>query len=71
MEVEVMATMYCQICDRYIDLDWDVDHEEFCLEEQERMAINFLSPSDKAKAKLEGQRATMGVADEPEDSEAE
>jgi hypothetical protein len=50
MEVEVMATMYCQICDRYIDLDWDVDHEEFCAEEQERMAINFLGPADKAKA---------------------
>jgi len=26
----VMACIYCQICDRYIDLDWDVDHEEDC-----------------------------------------
>jgi hypothetical protein len=42
--------MYCQICDRDIDLDRDVDHEEFCAEEQERMAINFLGPADKAKA---------------------
>jgi hypothetical protein len=45
--------MYCQSCDRWIDLDRDVDHEEFCAEEQERMAINFLGPSDRAKAKLE------------------
>jgi hypothetical protein len=45
--------MYCQICDQYIDLDREVDHEEFCAEEQERMAINFLGPADKAKAQLE------------------
>jgi len=25
-----MAVMYCEICDRYIDLDYDVEHEEFC-----------------------------------------
>ena len=25
-----MACIYCQICDRYVDLDWDVDHEEEC-----------------------------------------
>ncbi len=25
-----MACIYCQICDRLIDLDWDVDHEADC-----------------------------------------
>jgi hypothetical protein len=50
VEVVAMATMYCQICDRWIDLDKDVEHEEFCAEEQERLAVNFLGPSDKAKA---------------------
>ena len=25
-----MACIYCHICDRLIDLDWDVDHEEEC-----------------------------------------
>ena len=25
-----MAVTYCHTCDRLIDLDWDVDHEEEC-----------------------------------------
>ena len=25
-----MSVIYCQICDRYIDLDWNVEHEEDC-----------------------------------------
>jgi hypothetical protein len=37
VEVEVMATMYCQICDRWIDLDRDVEHEEHCAEDQAAM----------------------------------
>jgi hypothetical protein len=32
-----MACIYCHSCDRYIDLDWDVDHEEFCAEDQAAM----------------------------------
>ena len=32
-----MAVFYCQVCDRYIDLDWDVEHYDRCptLEEEE------------------------------------
>jgi hypothetical protein len=37
MEVEVMATMYCQSCDRWIDLDHDVEHEDHCAEDQAAM----------------------------------
>lgn len=25
-----MAAFYCQVCDRYIDLDWDVEHYDRC-----------------------------------------
>ncbi len=25
-----MAVFYCQVCDNYIDLDWDVEHYERC-----------------------------------------
>ena len=25
-----MACFYCQVCDRMIDLDWDVEHYERC-----------------------------------------
>jgi hypothetical protein len=32
-----MACIHCQSCDRLIDLDYDVDHEEFCAEDQEAM----------------------------------
>ena len=30
-----MACIYCQICDRLIDLDYDVDHEADCAWEAE------------------------------------
>ena len=25
-----MAVFYCQVCDRYIDLDWDAEHYDRC-----------------------------------------
>ncbi len=25
-----MAVFYCQVCDKYIDLDWDVEHYDRC-----------------------------------------
>ena len=25
-----MAVFYCQVCDNYIDLDWDVEHYDRC-----------------------------------------
>jgi hypothetical protein len=27
---ENMAVIYCDKCDRYIDLDWNVEHEDEC-----------------------------------------
>jgi hypothetical protein len=28
--VEIMACIICKYCDRFIDLDWNVEHEEEC-----------------------------------------
>ncbi len=25
-----MAVFYCEVCDRYVDLDWDCEHYERC-----------------------------------------
>jgi hypothetical protein len=25
-----MAVFYCDVCDNYVDLDWDVEHYERC-----------------------------------------
>jgi len=29
-----MAIVLCPTCDHYIDLDWDVEHEEWCAREK-------------------------------------
>jgi hypothetical protein len=65
VEVEVMGCIYCQSCDRLIDLDYDVDHEDHCAEDQAAMWERSGVP------KPEGQRATMGVMDDTEKPEEE
>ena len=30
-----MSVIYCHRCDRYIDLDWNVEHEDECGAEEE------------------------------------
>ena len=36
-----MALDYCEKCDRYIDLDWDTDHEAECHPEQSIVEVRL------------------------------